>query len=86
MELRKQFINNYVFPSWACAAGFNNNNNNNNNNSESDLNYLLSKMYICVIKICHLLAAVADIIFELELCAIKSLLLKYVYNITSMQF
>ena len=28
--LRKQFINNFVFSTWACAAGFNNNNNNNN--------------------------------------------------------
>ena len=27
--LRKQFINNFVFPTWACAAGFNNYNNNN---------------------------------------------------------
>ena len=26
--LRKQFINYFVFPTWACAAGFNNNNNN----------------------------------------------------------
>ena len=25
--LRKQFINNFVYPTWACAAGFNNNNN-----------------------------------------------------------
>ena len=25
--LRKQFINNFVLPVWACAAGFNNNNN-----------------------------------------------------------
>ena len=25
--LRTQFINNFVFPTWACAAGFNNNNN-----------------------------------------------------------
>ena len=24
---RKQFINNFVFHNWACAAGFNNNNN-----------------------------------------------------------
>ena len=24
--LRKQFRNNFVFPTWACAAGFNNNN------------------------------------------------------------
>ena len=24
--LRKQFINNFVFPTWALAAGFNNNN------------------------------------------------------------
>ena len=30
--LPKQFINNFVFPTWACAASFNNNNNNNNNN------------------------------------------------------
>ena len=28
--LRKQFITNFDFPTWACAAGFNNNNNNNN--------------------------------------------------------
>ena len=27
-RLRKQFINNFVFPTWACAAGFYNNNNN----------------------------------------------------------
>ena len=27
--LRKQFINNFVFPTWACVGGFNNNNNNN---------------------------------------------------------
>ena len=26
--LRKQFINNYVFPTRACSVGFNNNNNN----------------------------------------------------------
>ena len=25
--LRKQFINNFAFPTWAFAAGFNNNNN-----------------------------------------------------------
>ena len=31
--LRKQFIYNFVSPTWACAAGFNNNNNNNNNNT-----------------------------------------------------
>ena len=30
--LQKQFINNFVLPTWTCAAGFNNNNNNNNNN------------------------------------------------------
>ena len=29
-ELRKQFLNNFIFPTWASAAGFNNNNNNNN--------------------------------------------------------
>ena len=28
MGLRKQFINNFVFPTWACAAGFNTNNKN----------------------------------------------------------
>ena len=28
--LRKQFINNFVFLTWACAAGFNNYNNNDN--------------------------------------------------------
>ena len=28
--LLKQFINNFVFPTWGCTAGFNNNNNNNN--------------------------------------------------------
>ena len=27
--LRKQFINHFVFPTWACASGFNNNSNNN---------------------------------------------------------
>ena len=27
MGLRKQFLNNFVFPTWAYAAGFNNNNN-----------------------------------------------------------
>ena len=25
--LRKKFIDNFVFPTWACDAGFNNNNN-----------------------------------------------------------
>ena len=25
MELQTQFINNFVFPIWACATGFNNN-------------------------------------------------------------
>ena len=25
VELRKQFMNNFVFPTWSCAAGFNNN-------------------------------------------------------------
>ena len=33
MGLGKQFINNFVFTTWACAAGFDNNNNNNNNNN-----------------------------------------------------
>ena len=28
LGLLKQFINNFVFRTWACAAGFNNNNNN----------------------------------------------------------
>ena len=26
-HLRKQFINNFVFPTWDCVAGFNNNDN-----------------------------------------------------------
>ena len=38
MGLRKQFTNKFVFPNWACAAGFNNNNNNNNCYSQN--NYL----------------------------------------------
>ena len=29
VELRKQYINNFVYSTWDCAAGFNNNNNNN---------------------------------------------------------
>ena len=29
VELRKLLINNFVFPTWALAAGFNNNKNNN---------------------------------------------------------
>ena len=28
--LRKKFMNFFVFPTWTCAAGFNNNNSNNN--------------------------------------------------------
>ena len=28
MKLHKQFINNFVFPTWACAASFYNENNN----------------------------------------------------------
>ena len=28
--LRKQFINNSVFPTWSCGAGFRDDNNNNN--------------------------------------------------------
>ena len=27
MGLRKKFMNNLVFPTWACTTGFNNNNN-----------------------------------------------------------
>ena len=34
--LRKQFINNFVFPTWAYAAGFNNNNNECGDNNKSD--------------------------------------------------
>ena len=33
LGLQKQFINNLVFPTWACAARFNNDDNNNNNNN-----------------------------------------------------
>ena len=32
--LCEQFVNNFVFISWACSAGFNNNNNNINNNND----------------------------------------------------
>ena len=43
--LQKQFLNNFVFTTWDCAAGFNNNdnddnnddNNNNNNNKGSQI-------------------------------------------------
>ena len=40
MGLRKQSINNFILPTWVCAAGFNNNNDNNkknhkNNNSDT---------------------------------------------------
>ena len=35
--LRNQFIYNFVFPTWACAAGFNNNNNNNEFRLSSDV-------------------------------------------------
>ena len=31
----KQFINNFVFHTSACASGFNNNNNNNDNNNNN---------------------------------------------------
>ena len=37
LGLRKQFINNFIFPTWACDAGFNNNNNNNNSNSNNKI-------------------------------------------------
>ena len=51
--LEKHFLNNFVFPVWACAAGFNNNNNINNvvvhNNKFPNL-----KMY-CLILIPHVL-------------------------------
>ena len=47
--LRKQFISNFVFPTWAWTAGFNNdnnninnNNNNNNNNSTTSIEFELS--------------------------------------------
>ena len=36
VRLRKQFIINFVYPIWACAAGFNNNNNSNNNNNNNN--------------------------------------------------
>ena len=32
-RVRKQLINSFASPTWACAAGFNNNNYNNNNNN-----------------------------------------------------
>ena len=34
-RLRKQLINNFVFLTWASAAGFNNNNNNNTRSSKN---------------------------------------------------
>ena len=37
LGLRKQFINNFVFPAWAGAAGFNNNNNNDKNNNNKSI-------------------------------------------------
>ena len=37
VELRKQFINNFIFPTLASAAVFNNNNNNNNNNHRNKI-------------------------------------------------
>ena len=36
--LRRQYINNFVFPTCACADGFNNNNKNNNNNNNNTNN------------------------------------------------
>ena len=38
--LRKQFINNFVFPTWVCSAGLNNNNNNNALKSQLTFNSL----------------------------------------------
>ena len=43
--LRKKLINNFVFPTWACAAGFNNNNSNNINNTATKL-YLDTTTYL----------------------------------------
>ena len=45
---RKQFMNSFVYPTWACAAGSNNNNNNinnnnNNNNNNTDILITLSE-------------------------------------------
>ena len=36
MGFRKLFLNNFAFPTWACAAGFNNDNNNNINNNNNN--------------------------------------------------
>ena len=41
--LRKQFMNSFVFPTWACAAGFNNNNNNNNKDHINKITIKISK-------------------------------------------
>ena len=44
-EHRKQFINNFVFPSWTGASCFNNNNNNNNNNRSSKIFIFYSDLF-----------------------------------------
>ena len=36
VRLRKQFKNNFVFPTCACAPGFNNNNNNNDTDAKNN--------------------------------------------------
>ena len=44
--LRKQFINNFLFPTWTCAVGFNNNNKKNNNDNNTIIfTCRLSSMY-----------------------------------------
>ena len=48
---RKQFINNFVFTTWACAAGFNNNNNNNKNNNNNNNKSDAAKMTEPIIRI-----------------------------------
>ena len=50
--LRKKLINNFVFPTWACAAGVNNNNNNNISNTATKL-YLDTTTYLNKTETCQ---------------------------------
>ena len=50
--LRKQFINNFVFPTWACADGFNNSN---IKLSPSVSPFISSKPHLCLLSLVYLL-------------------------------
>ena len=49
---RKKFINNFVFPIWACAAGFNNNDDNNNNNNNNNRAWVVHLVYHTIVQLC----------------------------------